>query len=66
MTLADYIRMIGDPAAAKLFGEEVRTIQSWRRLERRPRTEKAPEIIRVTGGKVTWSGIYATSKGKAA
>lgn len=58
MKLSEYISIIGDSAAAVLFGVPERRITSWRLGHRSPRTDFAPEIIEKTKGKVTWAGIY--------
>lgn len=61
MTLSDYIKEVGDAEAGRLFGVGERTAASWRRGERRPRPEKAREIVVATGGKVSFSDCYAPS-----
>lgn len=58
MTLNDYIDHVGDSAAAKRFGVEVRTIASWRRGERQPRPETAWLIEERTGGAVSFAECY--------
>ncbi len=58
MNLSDYIKDIGHPAAARLFGVSEWTIKAWRWRQRSPRKDKANEIVAVTGGKVTFAGIY--------
>jgi DNA-binding transcriptional regulator YdaS (Cro superfamily) len=59
MNLPDYIREIGHPAAARLFGVSVWTIKAWRFGQRTPRPEKANEIVAITGGKLSLNDIYA-------
>lgn len=58
MNLSEYIETRGDDACAEAWGEKLRTVQSWRLLERYPRPEKARAIVSETGGKVTLDGIY--------
>jgi len=45
MNLIEYIKKIGDEAAAKEFNIKPRTAASWRRLERRPSYEAARKIV---------------------
>lgn len=59
MNLPDYIKTIGEQAAANLFGVSVWAVRSWRQRARYPRAEKAREIVEKTGGKVTYEAIYA-------
>lgn len=56
MKLTDYIKQVGAARFAKQFKVKVRTVESWRRMERRPRAEKAQEIVEKTP--VTMDGIY--------
>jgi len=56
MRLPDYIKQVGVTRFAKQFGVKPRTVDSWRRMERRPRPEKAQEIVEKTP--VTMEGIY--------
>lgn len=56
MKLPEYIKQIGAAKFAKQFKVSKRTAESWRRLERRPRAEKAQEIVEKTP--VTMEGIY--------
>jgi hypothetical protein len=46
--LAEYIRQIGDEAAAKLLEVNVRTVRSWRYKSRWPRRKTAQRIVRRT------------------
>lgn len=62
MKLTTYIEQIGDAEAAKRFGVKLRTVQSWRRGERRPRPTQIPAIIEGSDGKVTVSGIYGVDQ----
>lgn len=59
MTLPAFIASVGDRKAAELFRVPMRTIQSWRRGERRPRPAMAQAIVGKTGGRVSLEGIYA-------
>jgi len=54
--LPDYIKQVGAARFAKQFKVKKRTVESWRRMERRPRPEKAQEIVEKTP--VTMEGIY--------
>ena len=56
MRLPDYITQVGASRFAKQFKVKKRTVDSWRRMERRPRPEKAQEIVEKTP--VTMEGIY--------
>lgn len=56
MRLPDYIVQVGVKRFAKQFKVKERTVDSWRRMERRPRPEKAQEIVEKTP--VTMEGIY--------
>lgn len=56
MRLPDYIDQIGVTRFAKQFKVKPRTVSSWKRMERRPRPEKAQEIVEKTP--VTMEGIY--------
>ena len=58
MKLNEYIEMVGNEAAAKIFGVSVRRVVSWRLEYRFPRPEMALEIERMTHGKVTYKEIY--------
>lgn len=62
MTLVEFIQKKGDAACAELFGVKLRTIGSWRRLERMPRPAQARRIVEVTGGAVSMAGIYAAAE----
>ena len=65
MTLRDFIAAIGEQAAANLFGASVFTIRSWRKGTRHPRAEMAQRIVALTGGRVTFAGIYGQQKDAA-
>lgn len=56
MRLPDYIKQVGARRFAKQFKVKERTVASWQRMERRPRPEKAQEIVEKTP--VTMEGIY--------
>lgn len=56
MRLPDYIKQVGTRRFAKQFKVKERTVASWQRMERRPRPEKAQEIVEKTP--VTMEGIY--------
>lgn len=56
MRLPDYIEQIGVAKFAKAFGIKRRTVESWKRMERRPRPEQAQRIVEKTP--VTMEGIY--------
>lgn len=60
MKLSEYIESVGDEKAAKLFRTKVRTVISWRLLERRPRPEQAEIIVKKSP--VTYEGIYAPTE----
>jgi DNA-binding transcriptional regulator YiaG len=56
MRLPDYIKQIGAAKFARQFRVKRRTVESWKRMERRPRPETAQEIVEKTP--VTMEGIY--------
>lgn len=56
MRLTEYIKQVGDEAAAQLFEVKIRTAASWRRRERMPRPEQARRIVERSP--VTMDGIY--------
>ena len=56
MRLPEYIKQVGAAKFAKTFKVKKRTAESWARMERRPRPEKAQEIVERTP--VTMEGIY--------
>lgn len=58
MKLSEYISLIGDSAAAVLFGVPERRVNSWRLGQRKPRTKDARKVISATKGKVSWEEIY--------
>lgn len=45
-------------AAAELLGEKRRTVDSWRRFERVPSFKAALNIVKKSGGRVDFNGIY--------
>lgn len=59
MELNKWIDEVGGyPEAAALLGENPRTVYSWYRMERVPSFLAAVNIIRVSGRKVDFNGIY--------
>ncbi|KEI71235.1 hypothetical protein [Endozoicomonas elysicola] len=58
MELSVYIQKHSDQQVAELLQVPVRTVASWRRLERAPKTLQALNIIQKSAGIVTWEGIY--------
>lgn len=58
-SLADFIAAMGDREFSELIGCSRRAATDWRLGNRSPRPEWARKIIRKTGGRVTWSSIYA-------
>jgi DNA-binding transcriptional regulator YdaS (Cro superfamily) len=59
MLLSDFIKQLGDEAAAELFGVKPRTAQSWRLGERFPRPKQAREVVERTKGEVSLEEVYA-------
>ena len=59
MTLKDFLKEVGDTAAAELLDVPQRTVAAWRRGERIPRPCQAERIVRATKGRVDYAGIYA-------
>ncbi len=58
MRLIDFISRHGDEHCATLFNVKVRTVASWRRGERIPRTRQAQYIVTITKGVVQFNDIY--------
>ena len=59
LTLSQYIALIGDVAAASMFGVSVGTARAYRDGRRIPKPSRAAIIIRATGGKLGWEDVYA-------
>ena len=63
MKLSNFISQLGDKESAELFDTKERTVISWRLEERKPKTQKALQIIAKTKdhpiGEVTFEDIYA-------
>jgi hypothetical protein len=62
MNLSQYIEKHGNETCAERFGVSLHTIKSWRwsgKSSRKPRPDKANEIVAITGGEVSLAGIYA-------
>ena len=59
LSLVDFINALGDEKAATMFGVKPRTIQSWRRAERMPRTRDIPLLIERSGGRLTHASFFA-------
>ncbi len=57
MRLNDYIREVGAEKFSRDFRVKRRTVDSWLRNERKPRTKLAQKIVAKTP--VTMEGIYA-------
>lgn len=66
MTLPDFIAELGDEEAARLLDAPLRTVQSWRRRERKPRPAQAARIIAAAEGRLDYAGIYGAPAGEAA
>lgn len=58
ITLSEFIAEIGDVEFSRRFKTPVRTVQSWRRRERRPRPAQAQELIRLANGRLDFTAIY--------
>lgn len=65
-TLPEFIRALGDDAAASLFQITPRAVAAYRRGERVPRRSVALRIVAMTAdhpdGPVSWAGIYCPSE----
>jgi len=59
MTLSDYIKAIGDDAAAQVLGISRRAAKSYRLRDRSPRPQTANQMVRRSKGKLTMESIYA-------
>jgi hypothetical protein len=58
-TLPQFIAEMGDAEISRrLNGTPIRTIQSWRRRERRPRLAQAQELINLSDGRLDFQAIY--------
>lgn len=60
ITLPEFIAEIGDIEFSRRLKTPVRTVQSWRRRERRPRPTQAQEIIRLANGRLDFEAIYGS------
>ena len=58
MELCVYICKRTDKKVAELLGVPIRTVQSWRRLQRSPNPVQSLKIVEKTKGVVDWEGIY--------
>lgn len=58
MKLSEYIKKHGDSACAKRFGVKLRTVASWRRAERVPKSSQAVKIAKLTLGEVSLADIF--------
>lgn len=58
MNLKKYIELVGDSAAAEMFGITTRAAMSYRLGDRKPRPAVAERIVTKTKGKVSWKEIY--------
>lgn len=65
-TLPQFIAEIGEAEISRrLNGTPIRTIQSWRRRERRPRLAQAQELIDVSDGRLDFQAIYGPDSDSA-
>lgn len=62
VTLPEFIESIGEDAAARLFEVPVRTVLSWKYLDRRPRRAMAKRIAQCTKGRVSIAEIYTAER----
>ncbi len=62
MGFVEYIELVGEEKAAKLWDVEVRTVRSWRYGERTPRPIQAQKIVATSP--VTYEGIYGPQQAK--
>ena len=60
MQLREYIELIGDEKASRLWNVKTRTAAAWRRGERLPRPEHAETIVQTSP--VTYEGIYGAKE----
>lgn len=59
MDFTEWVDEVGGlTAAAALLEEKYRTVRSWYYLSRAPSARAAGRICRVSGGRVTYNGIY--------
>lgn len=58
LSLVDFIHALGDEQAAAVLGVKPRTVQSWRRAERMPRTRDIPLLIERSGGRLTHASFF--------
>ncbi|HSW83483.1 MAG TPA: hypothetical protein VLH12_08415 [Usitatibacter sp.] len=69
LDLSTFIRRLGVPEAAKLFGVSEHTAKSWLYGERRPRPETALKIVEATAshpvGTVSLAGCFSVPEGRA-
>lgn len=62
MDLPAFIRSKGVEEAAKVLGENERTVKAWMYRERYPRRETAAKIVERTNGEVSLTGIYGQAR----
>jgi len=60
ITLGEYIKFVGTPAAAHLFDSKPDTVKSWRYGMRQPSINQAKIIIKRVGGKLDFESIYGS------
>jgi uncharacterized protein YjcR len=53
ITLQQFIEELGDDKAAEVLGVKVRTVASWRRGERWPRSRAISALIERSGGRLS-------------
>jgi hypothetical protein len=58
ISLPEFIAELGDDEISSRMRTPVRTVQSWRRRERRPRPAQAEELIRISEGRLNFDSIY--------
>ena len=62
----DFITRLGDERAAEMFRVKQRTIQSWRRAERRPRARDIPIMIEQSGGVLSLASFFEQGRADVA
>ena len=58
MNLAEYIKDQGDQQVADNLEVSVRTVASWRRGERFPSSLAIRQLVKGSGGRLTYAEVY--------
>ena len=62
MTLAEYIKEIGEQKVADLVDVSRTTTKSWRYFVRTPKVKQAKKLINISNGLLDWESIYGDTQ----